>query len=56
MYKLFSRSILEYGAPVWTGALSNKNAKDIERVQRSAINIISGGKDVPYENILEHGQ
>ena len=31
-----------------------KNAKDIERVQRSAIKIISGGKDVPYENILEH--
>ena len=53
IYKLFCRSILEYGAPVWTGALSVKNTKDIERVQKSAMKIISGSKNVPYEDILE---
>ena len=53
MYKLFCRSVLEFSAPVWTGALSKKNKNDIERVQRNALRIIEGSADVCYEDALE---
>ena len=32
MYKLFCRYVLEFGAPVWSGALSIKNIQDIINV------------------------
>ena len=42
IYKLFCRSVLEFGAPVWSGALSAKSNQEIERVQKNAMRIISG--------------
>ena len=36
------RSILEFGVPVWNGAISKKKVNKIERVQRIAIHIIYG--------------
>ena len=51
IYKLFCRSVLEYGAPVWTGGLSSTNSKNIERIQKNAYKIIYGWKD--YDDCLE---
>ena len=36
------RSILEFGAPAWNGALTVKQAFRIERVQKVAVHIIYG--------------
>ena len=53
IYKLFCRSVLEFGAPVWSGALSVKNSQDIERVQRNAMKIISNSFNTSYNDFLE---
>ena len=53
IYKLFCRSVLEYGAPVWSGNLSKGNAQDIERVQRNAYRIIFGASFTDYDECLE---
>ena len=53
IYKLFCRSVLEFGAPVWSGGLSKGNTEDIERVQRSALKIILGSTFTDYEESLE---
>ena len=42
IYKLFCRSVVEYAAPVWSGALSKKNKQDLERVQQNALSVICG--------------
>ena len=39
---------LEFAVPVWHSGLSLKLARDIERVQRIAINIILGDHSLPY--------
>ena len=53
IYKLFCRSKLEFGAPVWAGSLTAKNKADIERVQRNALRIISGFPSARYEELLK---
>ena len=53
IYKLFCRSILEFGAPVWSGALTKQNQQNIERVQRNALRIIFGASFTSYEDCLE---
>ena len=53
IYKLFCRSVLEFGAPVWAGGINSKNSQDIERVQRSAMKIISSSANSPYSEVLE---
>ena len=53
IYKLFCRSILEYGAPVWSGSLSNGNTQDIERVQKNAYKIIFGTSFTNYTECLD---
>ena len=53
IYKLFCRSVLEFGAPVWSGSLTKGNTDDIERVQRSAMKIILGSSFTNYEECLE---
>ena len=53
IYKLFCRSVLEFGAPVWSGALTVKNKQDIERVQKTAMRIIAGSYYTPYEQFLD---
>ena len=52
IYKLFCRSVLEYAAPVWAGALTTKNKHDLERVQRNAMRIISDSQSTPYLEFL----
>ena len=53
IYKLFCRSVLEYGAPVWSGNLKKSNNKDIERVQKNAYKIIFGTTFASYDYCLE---
>ena len=45
VYILFIRSILEFCAPLWTGALYKKDTKLLEHVQKSACKIILPDKD-----------
>ena len=42
-----------FSAQVWSGTLSNKNKKGIERVQRNALKIIEGSSNAAYEMALE---
>jgi hypothetical protein len=51
--KLFCSSVLEFGAPVWCGALLVKNKQNIERVQNNALRIILGNYDDPYQTLLD---
>ena len=53
IYKLFCRSVLEFGAPVWSGALSARNILEIERVEKNAMRIISGVPGQQYEEFLQ---
>ena len=39
MYTKHCRSILEYAVPVWNGAITGYECKDIERVQKMALHI-----------------
>ena len=50
IYILFVRSLLEQSATVWHSSLSQQNINDLERVQKSALNIILGQKYTNYEN------
>ena len=52
IYRLFCRSVLEYCAPVWSGALTTGNKQDIERVQKNALRIIFGSTFTNYEDCL----
>ena len=52
IYKLFCRSVVEYCAPVWSGALTTRNKQDIERVQKNALRIIFGSTFTNYEDCL----
>ena len=38
------RSILEFAVPVWNGAITQKEVKKLERVQKVALNIIYGNE------------
>ena len=40
IYILFIRSILEQSATLWHSSLTNENVNDLERIQKSAIQII----------------
>ena len=44
------RSIVEYGAQIWHGSLTQEQSKDTERIQRRAMKIICPGKT--YEQAL----
>ena len=50
IYILYIRSILEQSSVVWHTSLTNENAEDLERVQKSAVKLILGEK---YENYEE---
>ena len=52
IYKLYVRSHLEHSAPVWHSGLTLENAKDLERVQKSAVRIIMGGQYESYKLAL----
>ena len=53
IYRLFCRSVLEFGAPVWSGGLTKGNREDIERVQRNALKIVFGVNSDYKECLLE---
>ena len=43
---------MEFCAPLWSGDLSIKNTRDLERVQKIAFKIILGPKFLSYEDAL----
>ena len=45
IYILFIRSILEQSAAVWHSSLTEENKNNLERVQKSAVRIITGDKN-----------
>ena len=56
IYILFVRSLLEQSATVWHSSLSHQNVSDLERVQKTALKIISGGRyrniKIPFQNLI----
>ena len=52
IYYLFVRSQLEQSAVVWHSSLTEENKSDLERVQKSALKIIMGGRYIGYEKAL----
>ena len=53
VYILFIRSHLEQSAVVWHSSLTENNRSDLERVQKTALKIILGGKYISYEQALQ---
>ena len=53
IYLTYVRSILDQSAVVWHSSLTTKNRRDLERVQKSAVRVILGGKYSTYKNGLE---
>ena len=53
MYTKQCRSILEYGVPVWHGAITKNERLEIERVQKGALHLILGEKYENYDNALK---
>ena len=47
------RSILEYAVPAWQGSITKSEKRDLERVQKCAVNIILGYKYSSYTSALE---
>ena len=52
IYILFIRSLLEQSAAVWHSRLTEENASDLERIQKSAMSIILQEKFTGYKNAL----
>ena len=53
IYMSFIRSKLETSAVVWHSSLSDKNRRDLERVQKSALKIILKNHYTSYEDALK---
>ena len=53
IYIMYVRSILEHSAPVWHSSLTKENKDDLERVQKTALKVILGGKFKTYKNALD---
>ena len=53
VYRLICRSILEFSAPLWSGALTKKNSDKIEKVQKTCFKVILGIKYLSYQNSLK---
>ena len=52
IYILFIRSLLEQSATVWHSSLTEENANDLERIQKTAVKIILGDSYLSYEKAL----
>ena len=52
VYILFIRSLLEQSAVVWHSSLTQENAQDLERIQKSAMKVILGQRYISYEKSL----
>ena len=53
VYILFIRSLLEQSAVVWHSSLTQENANDLERVQKSAFKIILQNSNLKYKEALQ---
>ena len=53
VYEKQIRSILEFGVPVWNGAITKQQVQDIERVQKTFLRIVLGQEYQSYDNALE---
>ena len=53
IYLTFIRSILEQSAVVWHSSLTQKNRKDLERVQKAAVRVIMGKSYISYKHGLK---
>ena len=53
VYNKQIRCITEYSAPVWNSALTKEDIANIERVQRSALHIITGDQYLTYDHALK---
>ena len=52
IYLTFIRSVLEQSAVVWHSSITNKNRRDMERVQKAAVRVIMGSDYTSYKNDL----
>ena len=52
IYRSYVRPILEYGAPVWNGALTRHQRESLEKIQKRALRIIHGSFFTNYQEIL----
>ena len=48
------RSVLELAVPVWHSSLSKEDSQNIERVQKSAFQVILGPKYTSYNNACKY--
>ena len=53
IYLTYIRSAIEQSAVVWQSSLTNKNRKDLERVQKTAIKVILGSNYTTYNEGLK---
>ena len=53
IFTTFIRSRLEYCVPVWNASLTEDDKKDIERIQKTALQIITGESDLDYDELLK---
>ena len=51
-FKLFIRSLLEMGVPIWAAALTKKQSQDIEAVQINCLKVICGLNFITYQQSL----
>ena len=55
IYKIYICSVVEQSAVVWNSSLTKYNERELERVQKVAVKLISK-KDIPYkEKLIELG-
>ena len=52
VYILFIRNLLEQSAVVWHSSLTQENAQDLERIQKSSMKVILGQRYISYEKSL----
>ena len=54
IYLTYIRSALEQSAVVWHSSLTSKNRKDLERVQKAAVEVIMGPNYTTYKEGLKY--
>ena len=47
------RSVLEFGAPVWTGGLTERDAKKNEKIQKTVLKIVLGHEYIDYDSAFD---
>ena len=52
IYKTYIRSVVEQSSVVWSSSLTQKNKRELERVQKVAVRLINKS-ELPYEENLK---